>query len=121
MEKKLKKLEPKINWASISCQTSSSVNLPYLITEPLPPIFSSRLCVQTKPIFMANSMPDLSTLVFIEDSEEMRIRDAAEDALNYQYDREVARFYEEARCRAAGLRGVYEEGASAHLFELDQG
>ena len=121
LERKLKKCDSKTKRESISCQTSSSVDLPYSVTEALPPIFSSQLCVQSKPIFMSKSLPDLATLIFVEDTEETRIRDAAEEALNAQYDRKVARYYDDAISKAAALQRVYDDGDIRHLFEPQDG
>ena len=117
LNKKLRKCQPKANLVSVSSQTFSNIDTPYLVTEELPPIFGSHLCIQTKPVYISNSLPDLTIRIFIEETEEDFLLAAAEAALSDQYDREVACFYEEARSRAAALRAVYEEGAIGMLYE----
>ena len=66
---------------------------------------------------MSNSLPDLSNRLLIEDNEEDKILEAAEAALNDQYDMKVDRFYKEAWSKAVGLGKVFEEGAIRMLFE----
>ena len=68
------------------------------VSEPLPPIFGSQLCYESKRVqYISRSLPNLSTLVWIKVSEEETLLEAAEQALNAQYDRQVAEFYENAR------------------------
>ena len=78
LNKKLKRCAPNACRVSISCQTYNEVDTPYLVTEKLPPIFGSHICVQTKPFFMSNSLPDLSNRLLIEDNEEDKILEARE-------------------------------------------
>ena len=44
-----------------SCQTDSSLDVPYAITDALPPIFGSQLCQTSKSISYTSSLPNLST------------------------------------------------------------
>ena len=41
---------PELKFVSVSSQTLANQDVPYSITEPLPPIFSSQLLQHTKPI-----------------------------------------------------------------------
>ena len=59
------------------------------------------------------------TLVWIKLSKEDTLIDAAEQALNAQYDRQVADFYDIARTKAKGLRQVYEGICIAIMFEYE--
>ena len=43
--------------------------------------------------------------------------DEAEHALNEQYDRQIASFYEDEREKAQAMRQVFEENWIAKLFE----
>ena len=95
--------------SSISCQTNQSPDLPYLVTEPLPPIFGSQLVQKSKIQHMTRSMPDLATVNWIEVTEEDSILEAAEEALNEQYDRKVERFYKDSKVKTAALREVFDE------------
>ena len=70
--------------ASVFTQTNDFVDTPYSITEALPPIFGSKLCVQTKPGFFTKSLPNLSSIVTVADTEEELILEAAENALCLQ-------------------------------------
>ena len=119
LENKLSILDTKtkVENVSVSCQTTSMMDTPYLLSEELPPIFSSKLCSITKPTIMYNSVPNLSTLIMVEQSEETMLRDAAEDALSEQYDLEISKYYEEARIRAAAIRQIYDDNAIEMLFQ----
>ena len=117
LNNQLKKLTFKKECQSTCSQTNTTLDTPYSINEELPPIFGSQLCVQTKPPFMSRSLPNIKNLVFVEVSEETLIRDAAEEALSLQYDKEIAHFYEEAKIKASNVRKVYEENAIGLLFE----
>ena len=56
-------LLPAILTKSSECQTVTCVDIPYDITEPLPPIFSKRLLRKTPLIKLhSNSLPDLSSI-----------------------------------------------------------
>ena len=88
-----------------STQTDSHPDAPYEITSALPPIFSSQLCHQSPQIrFLANSLPNLSTIAWIKITPEEALRDAAEDALNDQHDRQIAEFYISERDRVRNQR-----------------
>ena len=81
--KKLRRFEVKKERFSTSSQTLSTVDVPYHVTQPLPPIF-----VQTKPVFMTKSLPDLKTMIQVIIMEDDKLQEAAEEALNAQYDYE---------------------------------
>ena len=78
-----------------SWQTDSNPDVPYEITCPLPPIFSSKLCHPTRRIFLSNSLPNISTIEWVKPDDSFQ--DEAEEALCEQYDRQVAEFYLEER------------------------
>ena len=119
LENHLKELESS-SQESTACQTDQTPDVPFLISEPLPPIFGSQLCKISKTIHhLSSSLPDLSTLTWVKFTEEEIIADEAEQALNAQHDREVSDFYEEAKKTAENLRGIFEENCIWRLFETD--
>ena len=84
---------------SVSSQTNSHFDIPYLVTDPLPPIFSMELRYKTKPIhFLSKSIPNLDSILWCPPDDEYL--DEAEEYLCQQYDREVKEFYIEAREKA---------------------
>jgi hypothetical protein len=86
---------PELRFLSISSQTLANQDVPYSITEPLPPIFISQLLHHTKPIrFLSRSLPKLDSICWgkLNDTFE-DLADQAEEALNDQYDREIRYFY----------------------------
>ena len=115
----VKKIQSKIV-KSVSSQTMGSIDLPYMVTEPLPPIFGSQLCYRSKPIpYIAKSLPNLSTLSWVRVTEEDFMVDAAEQAINELYDNEVNEFYKDAKEKAGAIRQVYEANCIGKLFESD--
>ena len=103
-EKKIKMLETKKVQHYASTQTSSVVDIPYRVTDPLPPIFGSKFCHQTKRIFLSKSLPDLNSVCWVSTTEDDMLRDKADEALDYLYDMEVVTFYEIAKREAAEER-----------------
>ena len=85
-------------------KTSTKIDIPYLITDPLPQIFGSQLCRKTKPIFLSKSVPDLSQICWVSRTEDEILQAKTDEALDYLYDLEVTNFYEEARKKAADAR-----------------
>ena len=90
LESKVKKLELKVCklqerkvQKSVLIQTSTTVDTPYTIAEPLPPIFGSDLCYQTKPGFFTKSLPDLSKASWFSRTEEYILLDQADEALDH--------------------------------------
>ena len=63
---------------SVTCQTPGCTDVPYLVTEPLPPIFGSQLCYRSKSISLAKSMPNLSVLSWVKVTEDNLVVYAAE-------------------------------------------
>ena len=116
MEKKLVKLEAKREKQSRSSQTVSCIDTPYSISEPLPPIFGSQVCTQSKSIFLSRSLPDISKVALVNITADDILQEAAEEALNAQYDEEINVFYEEARQKARKIRELYDENAIGELF-----
>ena len=103
--------------SSKSSQTCQNDEIPYSVTEALPPIFASQLCYLTKPIrHLSSSLPNLSTMNWVKFTEEDRIRDEAEEALCDQFDRRIIAFYEDARETAKAIRQVYEGSQIPNLF-----
>ena len=106
---------------SISCQTSHCPEVPYLVTTSLPPIFGSQLCRISKPInYLSRSLPDMDTLSWVKVTEEDNVLNAAEEALNEQYDKEVEDYYKEAKIQAEAVRQIFEENAIGKLFEQEK-
>ena len=85
-------------------QTCCTIGTSYKLGDPLPPIFSSQPCYQTKPIFLSRSSPDVSKLTWVSTSGEEKLRDLADAVLDEIYDQEVKEFYREARRKAAADR-----------------
>ena len=72
-------------------QTDSLPDIPYHITEPLPPIFSSQLRYKSRPInFLSRSIPNLNSILWCPPEDEYC--DAANEYLADQYDREIEGF-----------------------------
>ena len=115
--RKLKKQNKQRSMMSVSTQTLHCIDTPYSILEPLPPIFGSKLCIQTKAPFMTKSLMNLASLRMVNVTEEELLLEAAEEALRLQYDREVENFYKKAKDKARRLRDVDDEPALAMLFE----
>ena len=109
LENNVKQFESIIK-ESTACQTDQTPDVPYLISEPLPPIFGSQLCKRSKIIqHLSMSHPDLSIMRWVKFTEEEIIADKAEQALNEQYDREISDFYKDAKITAENLRGILED------------
>ena len=99
-----KKIQSKII-ESVSSQTMGSIDLPYMVTEPLPPIFGPHLCYRSKPIpYIAKSLPNLSTLSWARVTEEDIMVDEAEQAINELYDNQVKEFYKDAKEKVGAIR-----------------
>ena len=105
---------------STPCQTTNTIDTPYEVTAPLPPIFGSQLCHKSKPIlFMTRSVPNLATLSWVRKTEEETMIDEAEQALSEQFDRQISEYYEDAKIKVAAIRQLYEDNAIGKLFEND--
>jgi hypothetical protein len=89
---------------STSCQTEQNLDIPYKVTSPLPPIFSSELCYTSRKIFLSNSMPNLTKMSWCQPSE--NFTDEAEEALAEQDDRIIREFYEDERERVRAERAA---------------
>ena len=81
-------------------------DVPYLITDPLPAIFSSQLFHHTKPInFLSNSLPRLDSICWGKAADSFdNLAELAEEALNKQYDQDIKYFYLEKRERTRSER-----------------
>ena len=82
----------------VPSQTDSHPDMPYLVTDALPPIFSSQLCYKSRPInfLMMNILMQLEYLA-------------------EQYDREIQEFYLDAQEQAMVKR---ESGQQHGQLEL---
>ena len=94
--KKLCRSEVKKERFSTSSQTVSTVDVPYHVPQPLFPIF-----VQAKPVVMTKSLPDLKTMVQVIITQDDKLQEAAEEALNAQYDYEQED--DVIKCKVCGL------------------
>ena len=102
VKEKKEKDDKKINNYS---QTDANPDIPYKVTSPLPPIFSSRLCRQSRRISLfTNSLPNLSTIDWVTLTYEDILRDEAEEALSEQEDRLIEEFYLDERNRVQAMR-----------------
>ena len=120
LENHLKTLES-VGKETISCQTNHTPDVPYSVSEILPPIFGSQLCKTSRTVHhLAKSLPDLSTLSWVKFTAEDIIADEAEQALNEQYDREINDFYKEAKTTVENLNQVFEENCIGKLFETER-
>ena len=104
LEGQVKRLQTRKTQCSISTQTLSTIDTPYTVSEQLPPIFGSQLCRLSKSVFLSKSVPDLATITWVTQTEEDKQQEEAEDALNYMYNLEIAKFYSEAKEKAAARR-----------------
>ena len=98
-----------------SSQTDTNPDIPYKITSPLPPIFSSELCYKSPMIHLSRSLPSLDSICWCKPDEDF-VNDA-EEALCDQYDREVRDFYldERERVRAAKEHAQLQKHHGHHL------
>ena len=79
-------------------QTEEHPDIPYDITSPLPPIFSSQLChITPKLRFLSKSAFHLDTICWVKPDDSYQ--EEAEEALNQQYDRNIEEFYLSERDR----------------------
>ena len=120
LENHLKTLES-VGKETISCQTNHTPDVPYSVSEILPPIFGSQLCKTSRTVHhLARSLPDLSTLSWVKFTAEDIIADEAEQALNEQHDREMNNFHKEAKTTAENLHQVFAENCIGKLFETER-
>ena len=83
-----------LNESSVSCHTDNHPDIPFPISLPLPPIFSSNLCFLTPQIkSMSRSLPNLNSILWFKTSIEEIVRDEAEELLANMYDKEVEEYY----------------------------
>jgi hypothetical protein len=98
-ELKIFKNKSMIGRSETSSQTNAHPDIPYLVTDPLPPIFSMELCHKSRPIhFLSRSIPNLNSILWCPPDDE--VANSAEEFLAEQYDREFKEFYIEARQQA---------------------
>ena len=77
---------------------------PYLVTDPLPSIFSSTLFWETKTNFLSNSVPNLHQISWVTVTDDNVICEKAEQAISDLYDNKISTFYEEARLEVSITR-----------------
>ena len=96
LDQKVVRLESKKAQQSVSSQTQSTIDTPYSVHDPLPPIFGSTLSHNSKPLYLTNSLPDLSQISWVCTTEDDEIQERAEEALSAVYNRDALAFYAEA-------------------------
>ena len=79
------------------------------MSDPLPPIFGSSLCRSSKPLFLSNSVPDLTQTSWLLTSEDETLQESAHQALDDVYDREIIAFYAQAVKEASAARHALME------------
>ena len=95
------------NLVSISCQTDPHPELPYEITSPLPPIFSSQFCHHTPRIrFWSRSLPKLESVDWWNKTEADLIEEEVAEYEANLHDREIAEFYENKQDQARAVRAI---------------
>ena len=87
----------------MSSQTDSCIDVPYSMFDPFTN-FWVQVCIKSKLPFMSRSLPNLSTIVLVEATEDTLLQDAAEEAMAFQYNREIEKYFEDARSRSAEIR-----------------
>ena len=117
-EEKIKKLKIKKDLWTVGLQTDSTVDIPYDVKEPLPPIVASKLCKKTKPVFLSRSLPDLSLVTWVAVTEEDTILESAEEALSEMYEREITEFYHNAKKDAGEARFIKNLTKKSFTLEL---
>ena len=109
---------PEISYHAKASQTQSHPDIPYNISAPLPPIFSSQLCYSSKQIkHISSSLLNLSTLGWVRVTEQDILSDKAEQALSDQYDRQIEDYYPEEREKSKAIQEIYEENLIGKLYE----
>ena len=109
-------LEP-ANKTTLSTQTDQHPDLPYQIDSPLPPIFSSSLVHKSKSLFLKRSHPDLTSIRWVNITDEDVIEQEIEEIEMNNYDTEIREFFQESAEKSRKLREIYEEGHIKKLFE----
>ena len=98
-----KKVEVKLKTSTQTCQTDQHPDIPYSISDPLPPIFSSQLCHSSRRLgYLSRSLPNFNTVCWVKPDD--TFQDEAEEALNEQYDRQIEEFYISEQERVKSLR-----------------
>ena len=81
---------------------SKHQEIPYQVTDQLPPIFSSQLCYHSRRIYLTDSLPNLDSICWSKPSQDFI--DEAEEALAEQHDKHVREFYLDERERVRAIR-----------------
>ena len=99
----MKKAEKKPETSSQTVHIDQHPEIPYEISEPLPPIVSSDLCHTSPRIgYLSKSLPNFHMICLVTPDD--NFQDEAEEALNEQYDRQIEEFYTSKRERVKSLR-----------------
>ena len=86
-------------------QTNSHPDIPYKITDPLPPIFSMQLCHKSRPIhFLSRYIPNLNSILWCPPDDE--VLDLA--------DRGIEEFYLQAQDQALMKHEAVQHGQQEH-------
>jgi hypothetical protein len=113
VELKVLKDERNIEVKEASNQTKNHPDIPYLITNPRPPLFSMQLCHRSRPIhFLSRSLPRLDSILWCPPDDEFL--NAAEEYLSEQCDREIEDFYLQAQEQARVEHGTAQHGQAEH-------
>jgi hypothetical protein len=114
--KKLKAFKDKsrVEKQDISSQTDTNEDIPYKVTDPLPPIFSMQLCHKSRPIkFLSRSIPNFNSILWCPPDDDQI--DEIEEFLADQYDREIEEFYLDAREEARVKHSADQLGQAGDL------
>ena len=91
------------DFTSLGVQTDQHPEIPYSISDPLPPIFSVQLCHFSSRIgCLSNSLPNFNTICWVKSDN--TFQDEAEEALNEHYDNQIKEFYISERERVKLMR-----------------
>ena len=110
----------RIEKQDISSQTNTNEDIPYKVTDPLPPIFSMELRHKSKPIkFLSRSIPNFNSILWCPPDDDFS--EAANEFLADQYDREIEEFYLDAREEARVKHSADQHGHSGQTRDLCHG
>ena len=103
---------------SRASQTQYHPDIPYSIDCALPPIFGSQLChVSPKIHPLRASLPNLSSILWVDQDDDEDLINEAQEALADQYDREVKNFYLDEREKAREKKKINLQAQETVLFQ----
>ena len=99
----------------IFSQTNTNEDIPYKVSDPLPPIFNMELCYKSKPIkFLSRSLPNFNSFLWCPPDDDFS--EAADEFLADQYNREIKEFYLDAREEARVKHSTGQRGQTRDLL-----